>query len=220
MIRRNTWILLIVLVLLIGATFYLNNQKKTSASSATPTPSQKFLFSPQDGNPTDIKIQDTIGNSVEIALNATGSWVLKAPTAQPADQSKAEAAATQLTSLNLLGNVQLDLNVVGLDKPTYTMTITFDSAKTHKVLIGSVNPIQTGYYVQLDSGPVQIADETGINSLIGMLSAPPYVATSTPATTLTPASSDTPTALPTETPSVVTTSTPISGTAVSTTPTP
>ena len=100
------------------------------------------------------------------------------------------------------------------------MTITFDSAKTHKVLIGSVNPIQTGYYVQLDSGPVQIADETGINSLIGMLSAPPYVASSTPATTLTPASSDTPTALPTETPSVVTTSTPISGTAVSTTPTP
>ena len=101
MIRRNTWILLIVLVLLIGAAFYLNNQKKTSAGSATPTSSQKFLFSPQDGNPTDIKIQDTIGNSVEIALNATGSWVLKAPTAQPADQSKSRSCRNTIDVFKL-----------------------------------------------------------------------------------------------------------------------
>ena len=226
MIRRNTWILLVILVILIGGVFYFNNQKKTSAGSATPTPSQKFLFSSQDGHPTDIKIDDTSGNSVEVARNATGSWALKIPAAA-ANQDQAEAAATQLTSLNVLENVQLGLDVVGLDKPTYTMTITFDSAKTHKVLIGSVNPIQTGYYVQVDGGPVQVADKSGIDSLVGMLTAPPYLATLTPTITPTPIPSDTPTvvpasptSVPTETISVVTTSTPISGTAVSPTPTP
>ncbi len=113
MIRRNTWILLIILVLLIGGAFYFNNQKKTSASATTPTPAQTFLFTSRDGNPTDIKIADTAGHSVEIARNSTGTWVLKAPTADAANQSQAEAAATQLTSLNLLGNVQIGLDVVG-----------------------------------------------------------------------------------------------------------
>ncbi len=66
------------------------------------------------------------------------------------------------------------------------MTVTFDSAKTHKVLIGSVNPIQTGYYVQVDGGQVQVADKSGIDSLVNMLTAPPYLATLTPTITLTP----------------------------------
>jgi len=225
MIRRNTWILLVILVLLIGAAFYFNNQKKTSGAT-TPTPANTFLFTPQDGHPTDIKIQDTTGNSVEIARNATGSWVLKAPTADAANQSQAESAATQLTSLNLLGNIQIGLDVVGLDKPTYIMTVTFDSAKTHKVLIGSVNPIQTGYYVQVDGGPVQVADKSGIDSLVGMLTAPPYLSTLTPTVTLTPIPSDTSTAIPQATSTPVATlgaamtSTPAAGTTVSTTTTP
>ena len=184
MIRRNTWILLIILVLLVGGAFYFNNQKKTSASATTPTPAQTFLFTSGDGNPTDIKIADTAGNSVELARNSTGTWVLKAPTADAANQSQAEAAATQLTSLNLLGNVQIGLDVVGLDKPTYIMTVTFDNAKAHKVLIGSVNPIQTGYYVQVDGGQVQVADKSGIDSLVNMLTAPPYLATLTPTAAL------------------------------------
>jgi len=95
------------------------------------------------------------------------------------------------------------------------MTITFDSAKTHKVSIGSVNPIQTGYYVQVDGGPVEVADKSGIDSLVGMLTAPPYLATLTPTITLTPIPSDTPTAeLPTSSPIATL------GTVVSTTPTP
>ena len=196
MIRRNTWILLVVLVSLIGAAFYFNNQKKTSTGGTTPTPANTFLFPSQDGHPTDIKIEDTAGHSVEIARNSTGSWVLKAPTADAANQSQAESAATQLTSLNMLGNVQIGLDVVGLTQPTYTMTVTFDSAKTHKVLIGSVNPIQTGYYVQVDGGPVEVADKSGIDSLVGMLTAPPYLATLTPTVTLTPIPSDTSIAVP------------------------
>ena len=229
MIRRNTWILLVLLALLIGAAFYFNHQKNTAASAATPTSSQTFLFTSQDGNATDIKITDTAGKTVEISRNSTGTWVLKAPTADAADQTQAEAAATQVTTINMLGNVQIGPADVGLDNPSYTMTITFDSAKTHKVLIGSENPIETGYYVQMDGGPVEVADKSGIDSLTGMLTAPPYLATLTPTVTPTPIPSDTPTSAPTFTPAPTDTSTgmtPVSNTAVSktsattTTPTP
>jgi hypothetical protein len=199
MIRRNTWILLVVLVALIGAAFYFNNQKKTSAGLATQA-SKSYLFTSQDGKPTDIKIEDTAGHSVEIARDSTGTWVLKAPTAAAASQGQAEAAVTQMTALSLFGNVQLGLDVVGLDKPTYVMTVTFDNTKTHKVLIGSVTPIQTGYYVQMDGGQVKVADKSGIDSLVGMLTAPPYLATLTPTAeppTATPASTTASTVVPT-----------------------
>jgi hypothetical protein len=116
--------------------------------------------------------------------------------------------------------------VVGLTQPTYTMTVTFDSAKTHKVLIGSVNPIQTGYYVQVDGGPVEVADKSGIDSLVGMLTAPPYLSTLTPTVAFTPIPSDPSTAVPQATNSPVATlgvsmtSTPVTGATVSTTSTP
>ena len=210
MIRRNTWIFLVVLVVLVGAAFYFNRQKSIAANAATSTPAQTFLFTSHDGNPTDIKIEDTTGHSVEVTRNSAGTWVLKAPTAAAANQSQAEAAATQLTSLNMLGNIQIGLADVGLDKPTYTLTVTFDSAKTHKVLIGSLNPIQTGYYVQVDGGPVQVADKSGIDSLVGMLTAPPYLDTLTPTVTLTPIPSATPTAIPpTSTPIPATSGAPV-----------
>ncbi len=226
MIRRNTWILLILLVVVIGAAFYFNHLKQTGVIAGTPTVApQTFLFSSKDGNPTDIKIADNSGRTVEIARDSTGSWVVKAPTATAANQSQAEAAATQLTSLKMLANVQIGLADVGLDKPTYTMTVTFgntkgstSSAKTHKVLIGSVNPIQTGYYVQVDGGPIQVADKSGIDSLTGMLTAPPYLATMTPTITPTTIPTDTltPTPAPTDTPTMVSTTMPVP----SSTPTP
>ncbi len=211
MIRRNTWILLIVLVALIGAALYFNTQKKTSAGIATPA-SKLFLFTSQDGKPTDIKIEDTSGHSVEIARDSAGTWVLKAPTTAAASQGQAEAAVTQLTALNLYGNVQLGLDVVGLDKPTYVMTVIFDNTKTHKVLIGSVTPIQTGYYVQMDGGQVKVADKSGIDSLVSMLTAPPYLATLTPTITPTSIPSDTPTAeAPTNPPTIAPTTSSANG---------
>ncbi len=201
MIRRNTWILLVLLVALVGVSYYLSNQKAKQAAAATPTAGPSSLFGAAEGNPTDIKIENTLGNSVEIARDATGTWVVKAPTAAPANQGDAEAAATQVGALRVLAGVQLGLDVVGLDKPADTITITFSGGKSHKLEVGSVTPIQDGYYVQLDGEKPQIVDKPGLDALLGLLTTPPYLAT------LTPVASDTPTAIP-ETPTPEVTSTP------------
>ena len=176
--------------------FYFNNQKKTSAGAHS-NPSATLSYSAsQDGQPTDIKIEDTAGHSVEIARNSTGSWVLKAPTADAANQGQAEIRGNSIDILNIAWQCSDWPGCGWVYSTNHTMTVTFDSAKTHKVLIGSVNPIQTGYYVQVDGGPVQVADKSGIDSLVGMLTAPPYLSTLTPTITLTPIPSDTPTAVP------------------------
>jgi hypothetical protein len=186
MIRRSTWILLAVLAVLVGFSFYLKNQRVKQAAMASPTSSSSMLFLSTEGAPNDIKIEDGTGKSVEIARNASGAWVLKAPTEATADQGPAEAAATQVGALRSLGEVQLGLDIVGLAQPSYTITVSFTNGKTHKLEVGSVTPIQTGYYARLDGGTVQIAEKQGLDSLVSMLTNPPYPPTATPTVTATP----------------------------------
>ncbi len=204
MIRRNTWILIILFAALVGAAIYLQNQKTKQAASATPTSSSAFVFNTAtDGNPTDIKIESSTGVTVEIARDSSGSWTVKSPIAMGANQAGAEAAATQVGALRVLGDFQLGPDIVGLDKPSYTITIVFSGGKTHKLLVGSVNPIQTGYYTQLDGGKTQVVDKPGLDSLLGIVTNPPYAQTLTPTVTPTvfvplPAT-ETPTIAPAET---------------------
>lgn len=194
MIRKNTWILLIVLAGLVGLSFYLKNQKAKTSAQATPTSGSKYLFDSSVGAPNDIKIGDLTAYSVEVARDTSGIWVLKAPTSAAADQGSVEAAATQVGALRILSDVQLGPDVVGLDKPSYMITLTFSNNQTHKLTIGSVTPIQDGYYSQLDGGKIQIVDKQGLDSLLDLLKSPPYAATLTPSVSATPTNPpDTPT---------------------------
>jgi hypothetical protein len=208
MIRRSTWIVIVLALALVAFAYYWNHRKAQQASSATPTAvagvsgSSTLLFGADEGTPSDIKLQDSTGKSVEIARNDKGVWVLKAPTDAPADQASAEAAATQLAALRVISSVQLGLDVVGLNKPAYTIIVT-SGGKNHTLAVGAETPIQDGYYTSLDGGPVRIVDKQGLEALFPMLSQPPYAVTPTseveptvpaPATTETPAPTDTPVA--------------------------
>jgi hypothetical protein len=184
MIRRNTWILLLVLGLLVGLSFYVRDQKTKQAASAAPTLGSETLFSATEGPPTDIKIESALGTSVEVARDQSGKWVLKAPTEAAADQAAAEAAATQISALRLLATVQLGADLIGLDKPAYTISIAYGAGQAHKLRVGSVTPVQTGYYVQLDGGSNQIVDKIGLDALLDLLTRPPYLATLTPVPSL------------------------------------
>lgn len=212
MIRRNTWILLVLLAALIGFTVYFNNRKAQEAAKATPTSGPVSLFNSSVGEPNDIKIDDSTGNSVEVARDSTGTWTVKAPKAGAADQASAEAAATQVSSLRVLGDVQLGLDIVGLDKPSYTITLVFKGGTTHTLTVGSTTPIQTGYYVQVDNAQTRIVDKSGIDALLKLLQNPPYAATATPAESPTPTATSTATPEP-PTPTSAATSTPATTTA-------
>jgi hypothetical protein len=186
MVRRNTWIILIVLVGLIGFSFYLGQSKAKQAAAATPTSGPTALFDPSFGSPTDIRIANSSGDVVQIARDQSGKWVLKAPTAADANQASAEAAATQVGALRVLSSVDLGPDVIGLDIPSFTITVTYNGGKTHTLLVGSETPIQNGYYAQLDGGHNQVVDKAGVDALTGLLSKPPYLATLTPVASATP----------------------------------
>jgi len=180
MIRRNTWIVLVVLAALLGFSSYYNNNKLLTAIETTPVPETALLFTSEDGLPSRLRIAASSGEVVELAHNSQGAWVLKAPVEGAADQGLAESAASQVSSLRVLDEIDLGPDLIGLDRPDYVITISFTSGKFHKLDIGSPTPSQGGYYARVDGRTTLIVSRAGLDALLGLLTFPPYLATLTP----------------------------------------
>jgi hypothetical protein len=179
MIRRNTWIALVVLLILLGFSLVLRDRQTQTSEAVTPTEALSPLFDELLGEPSLIRIESADGQAMELKRNADGNWVLDAPEEAEADQAAAEASATQVGALRILSTVDLAPEIIGMDAPAYTLTLKFDDGSKHTLLIGDITPVTDGYYTRLNGGPYQVVDKYGLDALIGLLDAPPYSATPT-----------------------------------------
>jgi hypothetical protein len=190
MIRKQTWIVLIVLAVVIGVYIYLDkNDIKIGKQDATPTPATEisYLFSAQEGNASSIEIASQTGEVVQVKRGDNG-WMIEKPVVAEADQGLVEAAATQVSALRILNNVEIDPQLVGLNTPAYKVTVSFTGGKEHSFSVGDQTPTGSGYYVQTEDGKTVIVSLNGIDALLKLLQSPPYLATPT----LTPEPSATP----------------------------
>jgi hypothetical protein len=188
MVKRPTWILLIILALAIGAYFLIKNRPLKSSQSTPTATGNTYLVTKADGTLQSLRIDDNQGNVVQLQRDPSKVWVLAAPTPGEADQALAGAAETQVGALRIVTTLETipDLSVVKLDSPAYTIVLMFDSGIQHKLEVGDLTPTGSGYYVRYDNGKVYVISQSGIDSLLNLLKAPPYPATPTPAVTDTP----------------------------------
>ena len=182
--RRSTIVFLLLLLGMAGLYYYLNNREEP-ADLAPPTLESgsqiSYLFTAEDGLPTSIRIEAKTGETVEIARDAEGAWVLVLPIEAEADQGSAEAAASQVTTLRILDHVpDVDPEIVGLKLSEHTLIIQFTSGVERKAEIGVITPTESGYYVRDAAGEVVIVSRNAIDPLIGLLDNPPYEETPTP----------------------------------------
>ncbi|HXQ36792.1 MAG TPA: DUF4340 domain-containing protein [Anaerolineales bacterium] len=181
--RRSTVIYLLLFLLLAGAYYYLNNREQPADISLTlePTEEVKYLFTAVDGMPTRIHIESKAGDIVEVARDADNAWTLTLPTEAKADQASAEAAASQVTTMQIVDTIpDVDPDIVGLTDPEYTMTVEFTSGVERKVDIGVITPSESGYYVRDTSGDIVIVTRSSVDALLELLTNPPYLETATP----------------------------------------
>jgi hypothetical protein len=179
--RTGTWLTVFVLVILVGFAYYLKKQKDTPSLEATPTSSITNIFTSEDGLPSTIEVIPTAGDQhVKVEHGKDGNWKLSLPFEAEANQGAAQAAADQVTSLRMLGEVNLALEDLGLDKPTHVINISFTGGKTHKLEVGSVTLTNSGYYTRVDEDRIVILDKDGIDALLNLQTSPPYLATPTP----------------------------------------
>ena len=188
MVKRPTWILLAILAVAVGAYFLIKNQA-SKAKTITPTPTGAgYLITQAAGVLQSLQISDNKGNNFQMQRDLSKAWVITAPTSGAADQGLAGAAETQIGALSIVTtlNPPPDLTSVGLAVPLYTMELGFVSGKSDKIEIGNLTPTSSGYYVRFDGENIYVIEKSGIDSVLNLLTSPPFPATATPETTSTP----------------------------------
>lgn len=181
--RQSTVIYLLLFLVSIGAYYYLNNREQPADITSTLEPAAEvsYLFTAEAGLPTSIRIESKAGDTVEVARNAENAWVLILPREAAADQASAEAAASQVTTMQILDRLpDIDPEIVGLTDPEYILVIKFTSGVERNVKIGVITPTESGYYVQNTDGETVIVSKSSVDALLGLLNNPPYLETSTP----------------------------------------
>jgi hypothetical protein len=194
--RRSTVVYLLLLLVLAGVYYYLNNREQPADIAVTLEPESQisYLFTAEDGLPTSIRIKAKNGETVEVARDADGAWALIQPIEAKADQAAAEAAASQVATLRILDSVpDVDPEIVGLSIPEYALVIRFTSGVERKAEIGVITPTESGYYVRNADGEIVIVSKSSLDSLLGLLTNPPYLETPLPSTPETGGETVTPT---------------------------
>jgi hypothetical protein len=187
MIKRPTWILLVLLALFLVAYFLLDNRRNSSATGSTPTAlKDNYLFSTVDGTLKSLKIIDKDKHFFQMQRDSTGTWMITLPTNGAADQGLASAAETQVGALRILTTLddRFNLTDTGLDFPSYTVELTFRNNFKHVIEVGNLTPIGNGYYVRLDGKEIHVISQAGIEALVSMIYSPPFPATETPVQSL------------------------------------
>ncbi len=177
MVKRSTWVLLILFLAVVGSFLYL---KYRPAPSAEPTPTAvktRFLFTEADGTLIRVRIYDRQYHIMMMERPSGGLWTLILPNPGPVDQANAEAGATQIGALLIVDTIKTSqpLSSMGLDFPSYVLKLTFQNGIEHKMEIGDKTPTGSGYYVRLDGGAVYIISPDGISALLNLLTTPPYM---------------------------------------------
>lgn len=182
MIKRSTWVLLSVMILVVAAYVFIKaNPSKPSVSTPTAT-GDTFLVTKSDGVLQSLKIYDRKNQTFQMQRDLSKTWVITAPTSGMADQALAGAAETQVGALRIITtlNPAPDSGSMGLEQPTYTLELGFVSGPSHKIEVGKLTPTGSGYYVRYDSLKISVISQSGIDALLNLLTAPPFPATATP----------------------------------------
>lgn len=223
MIKRPTWIMVIVLALFAGLVYYMqsvpdNFIKKALDSANTPTPSvsSESLISLTDGLITSIQMTSSGGHGLTLKKEATG-WMFAMDSEPPilADQTAAEQVSSLAQGMRLTNSAitptSTDLSGFGLDKPDYIYKVTTNSGKILTFKIGHATILNDGYYLQKEDGTIAVVEKFSMDSLINLFAQPPLVLTATPTLTETPAVTETPTVTITPTQALTPTETPTPG---------
>ncbi len=190
MIKRSTWIVLVVLVVVVAGYFVVKS-RPPKAGEPTPTAQGTNVLIPQsEGTLQSVQIVDAEGNKFRMQRDMNKTWVITSPTQAEADQSKVGAAIVQINALRIVTALDTppDPAATLLNNPADTVIVTLDTGAEHTIEIGGLTPTSSGYYVRFDKKKVYVISQTAIDSLLNLIKTPPYPDTPTPAVTDTPVS--------------------------------
>jgi hypothetical protein len=180
--QAGTWIAVLLLIALLEFNVYFNREKeKAVIEDVTPISEVAAIFA-DGGIVSSIEINTADGETVKVARNAEKVWAVETPTEAEADQGLAEAAAAQVSALQVVSPIAdgKSPSDFGLDNPAYVITVEFEGGEKRMLEVGDATPTNSGYYVRVDKDKMMITDLSGIDALTQLVFFPPYLSTPAP----------------------------------------
>ena len=183
MIRRSTWMMVVVFVALVGLAWYLQRQGGPEEITATPTPSPGYLFEVAEEDIVRLRIDGQDGRQVEVARDEEAGWSLVVPQAEATDQGRVTSAVTQSAALRIIALLENPPGpeAIGLAPPAYIVSLDLADGSERVVEVGALTPTGSGYYARLSGEAPVILNRGALEVLLRLLDEPP-IATPTPAT--------------------------------------
>lgn len=185
--RRSTVVMLVILAILAGLYWYMQQPDNAIQRATQPTPTATSinlgsLVGPEQGQVIGIFIKRSDRTSVSLD-KSMGIWMLLTAENQvPAAATVDEQAASSISALRILRRLDPapEASSIGLDNPAYQFVFLTTAGSRIEFKVGAKTATQSGYYVQTADGSVYIVAAFGIDSLSGYLDYPPYLSTPTP----------------------------------------
>ncbi len=178
MIRRNTWIVLGVFVVLLLVVVYLPKMQ----AQATPTieapaaPVARVVdFAFEDVQA--ITVSDGFEHQAIYERIDAQTWAMIAPIPVPPeglDVMQVIASIAQLAAWREMTAVAPinDLAAVGLYEPVYTIEALLNDGAIVQVFVGDMTVTQAGYYVRQAGGLPQVVDSFSVDAVLNLLTRP------------------------------------------------
>lgn len=191
MIKRSTWVMVLLLGLVAALAYYLQTvpdnlfkQMLTAGQTPTTAPTIDMLIASVDTPLSEISVESADGRSATIKRDDAAGWTLSIDGQGfiPANQTAAQQIAAQVATLQITLKITAtsDLSAFGLDKPAYLCKATLRDGKTVTFKIGNTTVMGDGYYLQKEDGSIMAVNKYSLDGALNLLTQPPYLTTPTP----------------------------------------
>ena len=185
MIRKSTWIILLIFLVVLGGGLYFQKYQSDKAAQVTPTSELGLLFPGVEQNQiSGFEIDSVQGKKFLITMDQDGNWVVAGYPAEYTNKYAVDDMLTKIMALKVVSDLESApaLDVIGLTSPAYTFQITLKDGQQKTASIGNETPTSSGYYARLADGSPLVVAKYAVDNLLNFLDNPP-IATPVPTAT-------------------------------------
>jgi len=197
MIRRSTWIVLVVFLGLVGFSIWWTRAKPIQEESEIP-PTAEAVWQVLEADVAGLRVEDLEERrALEVRRDPNSLWVLVEPQSGIADASRIERVITWLASPRPSFSIPEaeDLAPYGLDQPRVRVILLMKDGNTRYFNVGKDVPTGNSVYVQFAGrAGAFLLDKFGMDDVLNLLVDLPLVTPTLPPTAAATAiASETPT---------------------------
>lgn len=189
MIRRSTWIVLLVFLVVLAGFLYLQRSSQDEEIDIPPTSSSQKLFELAESDLASVTIQSSDGNTVVLNRSDEGEWVYTQAPSGETDIAAIQSALGQFLNAQIVSSPGSlpGLEALNLENALFKILLIGQDGNQIVINVGKETPTSSGYYVLVsDQRQVVVVNKFGIDALLNLLENPPLKPTPTSEFELTP----------------------------------